>query len=127
MVNPRLAYPPPYLCANYYDATYSNLALNFGPDELSILNEMPLDEHYFGFGEKAGRFDKRGAHLVMRNRDPYIFMEVYPGNGEFLWYEDDGESLEGDFALRRITAGIRENELEIEIKEVDGKGWAIRC
>ncbi|MCL0093375.1 glycoside hydrolase family 31 protein [Dehalococcoidia bacterium] len=52
---------------------FGTLALNFGPDEFSILNEMPPDEHYFGFGEKAGRFDKRGAHLVMRNRDPYTY------------------------------------------------------
>lgn len=51
----------------------SNLALSFGPGEFSILNEMPPDEHYFGFGEKAGRFDKRGANLVMRNRDAYTY------------------------------------------------------
>lgn len=55
---------------------FSNLALNFGPvgpGEFSILNEMPADEHYFGFGEKAGKFDKRGAYLVIRNRDPYTY------------------------------------------------------
>jgi alpha-glucosidase len=50
-----------------------------------------------------------------------VTLEVYPGNGEFVWYEDDGESLEGDFALRRITAGFQENELHIEINEREGK------
>jgi hypothetical protein len=36
-------------------------------------NEMPPDEHYFGLGGKARGFDRRGAHWVMRNRDPYTF------------------------------------------------------
>jgi alpha-glucosidase len=49
-----------------------------------------------------------------------VTLEVYLGNGEFVWYEDDGESLEGDFALRRITASIRENKLEIEINQREG-------
>jgi alpha-glucosidase len=50
-----------------------------------------------------------------------VTLEVYAGDGQFLWCEDDGENLEGDFALRRITAGLQENELHIEVSESEGK------
>jgi alpha-glucosidase len=52
---------------------FANLALAFSAIEFAIVNEMPPDERYFGFGSKAGRFDRRGARLLIKNRDPYIF------------------------------------------------------
>jgi len=33
--------------------------------------EMPLDEHYYGFGEKAGKLDKRRSNMIMWNTDAY--------------------------------------------------------
>ena len=35
--------------------------------------KMPSDEHYYGFGEKTGRLDKRGYHYVMRTRDSIFY------------------------------------------------------
>lgn len=52
---------------------FANLAVVFSADAFSIVNEMPPGERYFGFGVKAGRFDRRGARLLMKNRDPYTF------------------------------------------------------
>ena len=33
--------------------------------------EMPLDEHYYGFGEKTGKLDKRRSNMTMWNTDAY--------------------------------------------------------
>ncbi len=34
---------------------------------------LPADEHYFGFGEKAGPLDKRGRSIVNWNTDAYFY------------------------------------------------------
>lgn len=40
-----------------------------------VSKTMPLDEHYFGLGDKTGPFDRRGGSYVMWNTDAYRFQE----------------------------------------------------
>jgi alpha-glucosidase len=79
--------------------------------------------------ERIPMFIKAGAiiptyplmNFVGKRPIDKVTLEVYPGNGQFVWYEDDGESLDGDCAIRRITVGLQRNELHIEISEREGK------
>lgn len=38
-------------------------------DEVRVWKSMPGDEYYIGFGEKAGRMQRRGTHMTMWNSD----------------------------------------------------------
>jgi len=48
-------------------------------------------------------------------------LTVYPGDGEFILYEDDGESTRPDFALRTLACREKKGELLIEIGKKRGK------
>jgi alpha-glucosidase len=48
-------------------------------------------------------------------------LTVYPGDGRFTLYEDDGESTKPDFALRTIVCRERNGELLIEIGKKMGR------
>ncbi|HEX9615638.1 MAG TPA: glycoside hydrolase family 31 protein, partial [Bacteroidota bacterium] len=37
--------------------------------EVRVWKDMPFDEQYFGFGEKAGRLNKKWTHMTMWNSD----------------------------------------------------------
>ena len=37
--------------------------------EVRVWKVMPGSEHYYGFGEKAGQFDRRNSHMTMWNSD----------------------------------------------------------
>src|SRR3990172_3333477 len=41
----------------------------FEGDSVKCVKAMPADEHYYGFGEKTGRLDKRGTRMEMWNSD----------------------------------------------------------
>ena len=59
-------------------------------------------------------------NFVGEKRIDEVTLEVYPGDGEFTWYEDDGESLDPDFALRRVTCSLRGRGLKVEIHRREG-------
>jgi alpha-glucosidase len=40
-----------------------------------VYKAMPLDEHYFGLGDKPGPLDRRGQAFAMWNTDAYSFQE----------------------------------------------------
>jgi len=40
-----------------------------------VYKKMPLDEHYFGLGDKAGPLDRRDQAFTMWNTDAYSFQE----------------------------------------------------
>ena len=46
---------------------------------------------------------------------------IYPGNGKFILYEDDGESIKPSFALRTLICKERRRELLIGIGKKKGK------
>ncbi len=41
--------------------------------EIIYFKKMPINEHYFGFGEKTGVLDKRGYHYKMNNRESPLY------------------------------------------------------
>jgi len=47
----------------------------FHGDSFRIYKEMPLDEHYFGLGDKPGPLDRRDQVFTMWNTDAYSFQE----------------------------------------------------
>jgi alpha-glucosidase len=48
-------------------------------------------------------------------------LTIYPGDGKFTLYEDDGESIKPQFALRTLTCTEKGGNLMVEIGEKRGK------
>jgi alpha-glucosidase len=79
-------------------------------------------ERFFGFGEKMGPLDKRGARLVMRNRDPESFEyadPLYVSIPFFLVHRRGGAGslgvlLEAFAPSRFDVAATREDRVAIE-------------
>jgi alpha-glucosidase len=49
--------------------------IEFHGDSFHVYKTMPLDEHYFGLGDKPGPLDRRGQAFAMWNTDEYGFQE----------------------------------------------------
>ncbi|MGB6829672.1 MAG: alpha-glucosidase, partial [Terracidiphilus sp.] len=49
--------------------------VRFDGDEFRISKSMPLDEHYFGLGDKTGPLDRRNQAFTLWNTDAYRFQE----------------------------------------------------
>jgi alpha-glucosidase len=49
--------------------------VQFDGDAFRIYKSMPLDEHYFGLGDKAGPLDRRNQAFTLWNTDSYRFQE----------------------------------------------------
>ena len=49
--------------------------VEFHGGSFQVYKAMPLDEHYFGLGDKAGPLDRRGQAFTMWNTDAYSFQE----------------------------------------------------
>jgi len=49
--------------------------IRFDGDAFRIYKTMPLDEHYFGLGDKAGPLDRRNEAFTLWNTDAYRFQE----------------------------------------------------
>ena len=49
--------------------------LRFDGDAFRVYKTMPLDEHYFGLGDKTGPLDRRNEAFSMWNTDAYRFQE----------------------------------------------------
>jgi alpha-glucosidase len=49
--------------------------IQFQGAQFRIAKAMPLDEHYFGLGDKTGAFDRRGEAFRMWNTDAYSWQE----------------------------------------------------
>lgn len=49
--------------------------IQFDEDAFRIYKKMPLDEHYFGLGDKTGPLDRRNEAFTLWNTDAYRFQE----------------------------------------------------
>ena len=49
--------------------------LSFDGDSFRVSKVMPLDEHYFGLGDKTGPLDRRNEAFTLWNTDAYRFQE----------------------------------------------------
>ena len=49
--------------------------IEYHGDSFRVYKTMPLDEHYFGLGDKPGPLDRRGQTFTMWNTDEYGFQE----------------------------------------------------
>ena len=49
--------------------------IEFHGKSFSVYKSMPIDEHYFGLGDKPGPLDRRGQAFTMWNTDAYAFQE----------------------------------------------------
>ncbi|MGD0910965.1 MAG: TIM-barrel domain-containing protein [Terracidiphilus sp.] len=49
--------------------------VRFDGDEFRISKAMPIDEHYFGLGDKTGPLDRRNEAFTLWNTDAYRFQE----------------------------------------------------
>jgi alpha-glucosidase len=49
--------------------------IRFDGDAFRIYKTMPLDEHYFGLGDKTGPLDRRNEAFTLWNTDAYRFQE----------------------------------------------------
>ena len=49
--------------------------IEFHGASFRVFKAMPLDEHYFGLGDKPGPLDRRGQTFTMWNTDAYSFQE----------------------------------------------------
>ena len=49
--------------------------IEFHGDSFRVYRAMPLDEHYFGLGDKTGPLDRRGQAFALWNTDAYAFQE----------------------------------------------------
>ena len=49
--------------------------IRFDGDSFRVYKTMPLDEHYFGLGDKTGPLDRRNEAFSMWNTDAYRFQE----------------------------------------------------
>ena len=50
--------------------------IRFDGEGFRIYKSMPLDEHYFGLGDKAGPLDRRDQSFSLWNTDAYRFQET---------------------------------------------------
>jgi alpha-glucosidase len=64
--------------------------LHFDGDAFRICKNMPLDEHYFGLGDKTGPLDRRDEAFTLWNTDAYRFQEstdpIYKSIPYFMTY-----------------------------------------
>ena len=51
------------------------LPMRFDGDSFRIYKTMPLDEHFFGLGDKTGPLDRRNEAFTLWNTDAYRFQE----------------------------------------------------
>lgn len=66
--------------------------------EVCVWKEMPVDENYFGFGEKAGRLERRGTAMTMWNSD----IPAYRADTDPLY-----ESIPFFYSIRNgVTCGV---------------------
>src|SRR5580658_4032103 len=49
--------------------------MEFHGDSFQVCKQMPLDEHYFGLGDKTGPLDRREQAFTLWNKDAYSFQE----------------------------------------------------
>jgi alpha-glucosidase len=49
--------------------------IRFDGDAFRVYKTMPLDEHYFGLGDKTGPLDRRNEAFALWNTDAYRFQE----------------------------------------------------
>ncbi len=67
------------------------LPVHFDGDSFRIYKAMPLDEHYFGLGDKTGPLDRREEAFSLWNTDAYRFQEstdpIYKSIPFFLTYK----------------------------------------
>jgi alpha-glucosidase len=49
--------------------------IEFHGDSFRVCKQMPLDEHYFGLGDKTGPLDRREQAFTLWNTDAYSFQE----------------------------------------------------
>jgi alpha-glucosidase len=50
-------------------------AVRFDGDAFRVYKQMPIDEHYFGLGDKTGPLDRRDEAFTLWNTDAYRFQE----------------------------------------------------
>jgi alpha-glucosidase len=50
--------------------------IRFAGNAFRLSHEMPIDEHYFGLGDKAGSLDRRNRSFTLWNTDAYRFQEA---------------------------------------------------
>ena len=64
--------------------------IHFDGDSFRIYKTMPLDEHYFGLGDKTGPLDRRNEAFTLWNTDAYRFQEstdpIYKSIPYFMAY-----------------------------------------
>jgi alpha-glucosidase len=64
--------------------------IRFDGDAFRIYKRMPLDEHYFGLGDKTGPLDRRDEAFTLWNTDAYRFQEstdpIYKSIPYFMTY-----------------------------------------
>jgi alpha-glucosidase len=64
--------------------------IRFDGDAFRISKTMPLDEHYFGLGDKTGPLDRRNEAFTLWNTDAYRFQEstdpIYKSIPYFMTY-----------------------------------------
>jgi alpha-glucosidase len=64
--------------------------IRFDGDAFRIYKTMPLDEHYFGLGDKTGPLDRRNEAFTLWNTDAYGFQEstdpIYKSIPYFMAY-----------------------------------------
>ena len=98
------------------------LPVRFDGTAFRISKTMPLDEHYFGLGDKTGPLDRRNEAFSLWNTDAYRFQEstdpIYKSIPFFMIYRaglasgifldntwrtsfDFGKEMPGDIFLRR--------------------------
>jgi alpha-glucosidase len=49
--------------------------VRFDGEAFRVYKTMPLDEHYFGLGDKTGPLDRRNQSFTLWNTDAYLFQE----------------------------------------------------
>jgi len=64
--------------------------VRFDGDAFRVYKSMPLDEHYFGLGDKTGPLDRRNEAFTLWNTDAYRFQEstdpIYKSIPYFMAY-----------------------------------------
>ncbi len=67
------------------------LPVHFDGNSFRIYKSMPLDEHYFGLGDKTGPLDRREEAFSLWNTDAYRFQEstdpIYKSIPYFMTYK----------------------------------------
>jgi alpha-glucosidase len=65
--------------------------IRFAGDAFRIFKKMPLDEHFFGLGDKTGPLDRRDEAFTLWNTDAYRYQEstdpLYKAIPFFMTYE----------------------------------------